>query len=200
MRKLISRAQLTAHVAPKQGGRYSVAAIQFDDRGAVSTDGKMLLVIPYPAQEALAEVPAQIAGAPSDESTAVTVPLNTIDRAAKNLPKRQSRPVLECAVLASNGDSVSIASTDLDSTVDVTGKAHEATFPDYGFALGTLEKPATFCLSLEVLRSLLDAAKKTHAEYCTFHHTDATSSIGFRLQGEGEIEYGFGVMMPVKCT
>ena len=55
--RLVSRVNLECHVAAKDATRFQLHALYFTPEGVISTDGKLLLITPYP-DDSLEEYPA----------------------------------------------------------------------------------------------------------------------------------------------
>ncbi|MCK6500641.1 MAG: hypothetical protein L6Q38_14290, partial [Nitrospira sp.] len=47
----LSQANLKCHVAASENGRWAFRSIALTDKGTVSTDGRLLLFVPYPKVE-----------------------------------------------------------------------------------------------------------------------------------------------------
>lgn len=163
---LIQRRNLEAHVARTDKSNSGLNVIRFEDDKSVSSDGKLLMIVPY-QPEPMSEFPGTVEPRPGDGITeGVNIPLASVEKVAKMLPKRQTRPILENAMLhgVTNGETV-FSTTDLDTVNDMTVQNGEQQFPDVGRTLSEIEANdgQPMCLQLSVLEKLIKALKKAQA-------------------------------------
>ena len=216
MKRLISKAQLVAHVASTELGRYAINGIQFDENGAVSTDGRCLMVVPYP--DALLEDYPELPGdaVASDDSPAL-VSLETCKQAAKGIRRYSARPILECALLESTGVNgapgrAHIRSTDLESVQEQNTLQIEAEFPDYkSLTEGDRGECIRVTYGVLILKKILDSAKRAGGDNITLEIPAPTkknpkrpteSSSGFKITELGDdgcvvAGVAHGAIMPV---
>ena len=162
MKTLLSRANLEAHVASKEPGRYAINGIYLAEEGTISTDGRKLLLVPYPTESA-EDHPIEFSSS-ADENSNPILPIAAAKKIARNLPKKSARPILSLAVLESSGDRITASATDLETRDIVKATAVEAHFPDCSAVIPETSAAAvTVKFSVVQLTELLAAAKKADA-------------------------------------
>ncbi len=166
---LVSRANLTAHVAAKDMGRPALTGICLDSTGATSADGFVLLHTPYP-QANPDDYPAL-----GHDSAAwvldkpVLIPAEAAARFVKaNKPpsicRRGQLPILQNVAVSatSNGrdnSHVRLGVTDLESEQSVSIPTIDATYPNHAAMVWTTPAHFVATLNIERLIPLLQALK-----------------------------------------
>lgn len=206
--RLLTRAQLESHVAPRDLGRYSINGIYIASEGTWSTDGRILWCVPW-GQEDIAEAPLAMQPDESDSlPDGQTIPLSAVAKLLKVLPKGGPRPILETASVSMNRTRLHLRCTDLENAVDLKALPCEGEFPNYRRVMDRLEErseEARVCLSLEVLEKVLKAAKKAGAACLELgvstKSDEAPVTVAARRQSDsGELlgpAVGHGIMMPM---
>lgn len=131
---LIDRANLTCHVAAKERSRYALNTVALTPQGTVSTDGKMLLRVPYPEQDEESEQDFPVIDGFPEKATGPTgtVLIGTTDakKAADSIPKKTLKPILKMARLdVSDPALVKIAATDLSAPTVTSIRRVVGAFP-----------------------------------------------------------------------
>lgn len=168
--RLLSRMNLECHVAPKEEGRYSIAGLYCGSHGVYSTDGRMLMVTPYPG-ESPEDFPMQSTVAPFDtDDKPALLPGKQVKKALGLLPKSSNIAVLENALLESGSSGgkrmFRLTMNDLDSEVGVQGEQLETEFPDMGPPMEACAKADQhFTLTIELWMQMLTVLKKAGAQH-----------------------------------
>lgn len=132
----LSAQNLKCHVAAREHGRFPLHSIALTEHGTVSTDGRLLLFIPYPSVD-----PKDIPGVEGMKNTPMPKALILIDpedakRAADMAPKRPLCPAhalvhIEPESNPDGEDRFTFGVTDGRRTQKMTARKVEGSFPDY---------------------------------------------------------------------
>lgn len=160
--------------------RYTLQAVHIEpatgDRAArvVSTNGNVLIIAEESNPIPDADFPI-IAGAPfhSTPATPVLVSADIAKRVIKTTPKRVTVPALGCVQISTNGSEnvITVAATDLGvPTVATVHRDDVGTFPRYERVIPNDDTRETVpvCLAVDVLETLIKAAKAAEHKYITF--------------------------------
>jgi len=162
MARLLSKANLTAHVAPDENGRYATAGLILAEDGVWSTDGRILVRTPYPRDEPTEHPQADDEAGPTD----VVVPLQAAQKVVKNLPRgRQARPALEHAAVTLVEGKLKLGLGLRDEGVTVTDRPG-LTFPSLDkirLKFGRTGTHARF--DLHLLKQLVTVLEKAGASF-----------------------------------
>lgn len=197
---LLNQANLKAHVAAAQKGRYALNAIALCKTGSISTDGHALLHVPYP-QAALADAPA-IAGVNPTAPTEEPVLLDPKDaaRAAAMLGKRKrgSNPFAELVQLEVRGEELVLGATDLVASQTMKCRRVEGEFPAIGVVIPDYAKALAVTVEIELLlRSLKAMQAATRSDTVTLRVIDDQQAIGLSCaDGVALIVMPYGVEKP----
>jgi len=122
MARLLSKANLEAHVAASKPGRYACDGLHLAEDGVWSTNGRVLLRTVYPTEKVTEHPLADDRPGPTD----VTIPVAAAQKAVKNLTKHHL-PVLNHVVVTE--DPLRLASGFPDEAMIVTTRPCEVAFP-----------------------------------------------------------------------
>jgi hypothetical protein len=210
--RLLSRVNLEANVADTDPTRFQMNSLLLDPEGVVSTDGKVLMVTPYP-DDAIEEFPGDDDRTDDvdKELDGSILPLSVAAAIAKALPKRHFRPILACALVSKVDDDMDARATvtNLDTRQEINIKLVDGKYPEWKRAIPTEELTVNLTLSIPVLEKLLKAAKKAGAGYLDFAIVAEDSgkvATAVRFKAHGCIvkrvastgpEKAHGVIMPI---
>ncbi|MCC6575142.1 MAG: hypothetical protein IT462_15305 [Planctomycetes bacterium] len=150
---LLHPKNLKTHVAASNRGRYALDTIALTRRGSVSTDGRLVLFVPYPD--------AKPADAPSIPGVNVASPtpdqpvlVRTADaaRAAAMVGKGKrgyGSPWTELIQAEIKGDKIAFGATDLSSPQVMTVGRDEGAWPNVGSFLPDMSKASVITLDLD---------------------------------------------------
>lgn len=198
MERLVSRRNLECHVAdPKHSG--ALDSVLFTEAETVSTDGKLLMVVPYPNED-LSEFPFT-SERESNCVDSVLVSAGQLAKVAKALPKNSTRPILDLAKLHGTSETgATFSVTDLDTSIDLTVRSTDARFPDYSRVMASPDT-AQIHLGVAVLEKLLKALKKASATSVIFKMGSEKDAVRFEARhGESPAardEGIHGMIMPI---
>ncbi|MBK9974273.1 MAG: hypothetical protein IPP14_05825 [Planctomycetes bacterium] len=177
----LNTANLRAHIAASQNGRYALNAIALGLQGALSSDGHALLFVPYPEVDAKeAPVIAGVAPTPATDRPALLDPKDAA-KAAAMLGKRRhfGSPFCELVQVEVRGEEIVMGATDLAACQTMTARQVEGQFPsvtdvipDYGSAHAvTLELK-------QLLRSIKALCTATKSDTVTLRLIDDQHALG----------------------
>jgi hypothetical protein len=213
MKRLVSRKNLGCHVAPKEPGRYSPAAVLFTTIGSISTDGRKFVLVPYPDIETdlFPENPRPTLS----DTLPIMVPYDVCRKALRGLKEVKSTlPALGHAMLESISCSGRLSWTDLATWESLDfNEPSDVAFPDWEKLQISIQKDdRTYGWSVEQLDGILKAAKQAGADYVNVAFRDwdwkeedqskkeYSEGIRFSLMNMGEELSAFGILMPMSAS
>ncbi|MCC6575121.1 MAG: hypothetical protein IT462_15195 [Planctomycetes bacterium] len=165
---LLSHANLKVHVAAAHRGRYALDTIALTKKGSVSTDGRLVLYVPYPtAKPADAPtIPGVNVSSPTPDSP-VLVRTDDATRAAGMVGKGKrgyASPFAGLIQAEVKDDKIVFGATDLSSPQVMTVGRDEGAWPNIGPLLPNMSKAVTITLDLDTtlkaLKTLRAASKE----------------------------------------
>lgn len=138
---LLSKRNLTAHVASSDPTRVHLNVLHVTPRGVISTDGHRMLCTPLPADVAADDFPGATVGETFDAAAglepgeSVDIPTSALKRVIGTIPTRPKYPALGAVALdtaqtRANGH-VYLGTSDLETGTLHRVKRTDGTFPDY---------------------------------------------------------------------
>lgn len=199
---ILSKANLTAHVASSDDSRPVLTGVLLAQEGTVSADGYRMLVVPYPKGFEHDEFPARdITQWQPNGGPGVIIPAKAMGDAYKGLPKRRTYlPVIQHAhVSVDEGRAIITTTKDLETVTRTVARVVEGTYPDWHHVVPTKAPEHRVSFELRVLRRMLAAIANTGAQYITFSTFGENLLTGVRVDAwGGDVERGeepYGVVM-----
>lgn len=134
--RLFTRKQLEiVKFASRDDTRIGLNGVYVDGETTVATDGHRLLMVKSKQMEN-ADWPANSIKW-SENDKPFTIPLTTVEKALRNVPKKVDLPILERIAIGlkevptGDADKVVCQTTDLDTTDNVEARIQEGKFPNY---------------------------------------------------------------------
>lgn len=179
--------------------RYALHSLALTDKGVISTDGHILLFMPYPdldPEDAPLIEGLDVLCPPPDEPFLLD-PKEAAD-AAKMLDFKlkdwQRQPWTEAIQAEIRGDQLVLVSTDLQSAKMFTLQRKQGAFPDVGRVIPDYSEAQKFTLQTDLLlrvAKLLGAAGRD--EHVTLRVIDQETAIGFSTpEGIAMLQMPFG--------
>lgn len=202
---LLSRANLLAsNAAATDSTRYALNGLHVDPDGTtVATDGAQLI--------AVAPCPADVQDYPGGSTAdlggdGVTIPTDMVNEAAKSIPKRKAKPILENVLLGSDNGTVALSTTDLSRRRSVDCEPVEGNWPDWRDIV-SLDRPDS--IKVTINPKMLSALLATLARACPRKSVDSAvileivdgkAPIMVRAQNEDTGQRALGVLMPMDMS
>ncbi|GIK52172.1 MAG: hypothetical protein BroJett014_11450 [Planctomycetota bacterium] len=183
---LLALQQLKCNAAASERGRYALNAVALTDKGALSSDGRILLFIPYP--DAAPDVAPVIDGvnalSPKPDGTPFIIDAKEAAQAIAALISKGKAhdygfdwtKVVQAEIV---GDVIVLATTDLTNSRLLTLNRAEGEFPEVGGVIPDYREAHTITFSLDYLLQVaktLRAASKSQT--VTLRFIDDETAVG----------------------
>lgn len=144
--------------AAQERTRYAMNGIRLarlaDGRAqAVSTDGKRLVIVTWDDASDVQSYPETGVALGAQPGFVGILPLHAIEKALKHLPKKSPKPILTQLGVSEKaaGESLTLVSSDLESTSRLESRQVEGAFPPFEDALPKGEPVYRECISADYL-------------------------------------------------
>lgn len=160
---LINKQQIKCHVASKDDSRKELCGICFRKEGAVSTNGKCLLIIPYPEINAndFFEVPeAEIDRAfKLGENEEIIISQEDAKHLEKNFFKKGELPIIPLGAMGKiDNEKAQVVMSNISLNKVFTFKPVEDAYPDYKKVLPQSKPEYVIDFNIEILSEMLKIA------------------------------------------
>lgn len=162
---LLSIANLKHHVAAAERGRWALNAIALTEHGTVSSNGKTLLFIPYPAVNPK-DVPVieGIDAASLPATFPVLINVEDAVRAASIVPAKHINPVYRYIQADFRGGKVVFAGTDGASVQQVNATPNDGEYPNFVSVLPDYSRSKPITLDVGYLFKAIKTLKEASGE------------------------------------
>lgn len=168
-----------------------------------ATDGRILIQVPVTAP-----VDEFMSVADKTPATDCIIPVATFKKALSNVPKNGPLPILRHMRLGTEGDKITLSTTDLDTEQAVKTKAIEGQYPKTEQVIPKSEPTFSISLNPVLLAKICDyAAKHAYPKDASgsikFMFTDAIDAVRFEIHVRTELgdpEKVTGILMPMRVA
>lgn len=201
--ELLDKANDVSAFAGTDPARRVITGVYANGKGVEASDGRVLIRVPYVQIDA-SEFP-DAGGTLAKDRKAAIIPTKALQEALQSTPKRVTLPILACVRLATAGEKIQLATTDLETSRVIEATPIEGNFPDVRQCIPESPATLTIAFAADVLKRIADYALKHGAETgnagptVKFELIASTDAARFSIQLKDQ-RVAEGVLMPVRIT